>query len=146
MSSDKRLGANPLSWVDPGAAAGMTPPAPEGPSPAAPASPATPAGPGTIFTAPKTITEEDAMGKSKVKIKQTMEPAQVAAHLRDLAKSLESGTIRAESGEESIILGVADTMEFEMKVSRKKDRAKFSLEMEWADDGTRADSLKITDE
>jgi len=156
MSEDKRLGANPLAWV------AQTPPADMEGSPftkeqAAPDPPETPERAetperenasrepqGAGITAPHTIHQEELMGKGKVKIKQTMDTAQVAAHLEDLASSLVAGVIRIESGEDAVILCSGDIVKFEMKVSRKKDKAKCSIEMEWTDDGSKAEALKIT--
>ncbi|XXJ18606.1 amphi-Trp domain-containing protein [Desulfovibrio caledoniensis] len=84
------------------------------------------------------------MGKGKIKIEQTMDTAQVVAYLKDLADSLESGVIRAENENDSLVLGVPDTMQVELKLARKKDKAKCAIELEWHDDGTQADSLKIS--
>lgn len=83
------------------------------------------------------------MSKSKVKIEQVIETAQVVKHLSDLAKSLESGVIRAEDAEHSVVLRVPEMMQFEMKVSRKKDKGKCALELTWTDDGTRDEVFKV---
>jgi amphi-Trp domain-containing protein len=139
MSDEKRLGANPLDWV-----------APERPADAADSPftraerPAPRAPQGTLFSAPDTIQEEDLMGKDKIKIKQTLDTAQVVAHLEDLAQSLSAGVVRAENGGDSVVLVAAETMKFEMKLSRKKDKAKCAIEMEWEDDGSGAADFKIS--
>ncbi|MDD3312140.1 amphi-Trp domain-containing protein [Pseudodesulfovibrio sp.] len=167
MSDDKRLGANPLEWV----ARDPAEPGPDGvpaeiPFPAAPAAPeaARPAQddnpapgdaesapavgeaecPAFAITIPDTISEEDRMSNGKVKIKQTMDTEQAAAYLEDLAKSLTSGVVRVQSGDDNVVLFAADTMKFEMKLSRKKDKAKCSIEMEWEDDGSNAAGFSIS--
>lgn len=86
------------------------------------------------------------MSKGKVKIEQTLETKQVVKHLSDLARSLDAGVIRAEGTEDSVVLHVPEVVEFEMKVSRKKEKAKCTLELSWKDDGTRDEVFKIKDE
>jgi amphi-Trp domain-containing protein len=152
--SDERLGTNPLDWVTPDAAPAAAPRTPEPrpsdqttqPAPACAAKNAEPAAPRTpLFQAAKS-NEEMTMGKGKIKIEQTMDTAQVVAYLKDLADSLESGVIRAENEDDTLVLGVPDTMQVELKLARKKDKAKCEIELEWHDDGTQADSLKISGE
>lgn len=149
MSDEKRLGVNPLSWVDPttetntpirtGSVAATeettTPEETETPPQACKT---------RLFHSPTTIHEEELMGKAKVKIKQTMETAQAVSHLEDLADSLSSGVIRAENGEDSVVLCTGESLKFEMKLSRKKGKAKCSIEMEWEDDGSAAPEFKIS--
>lgn len=146
MSNDKRLGVNPLEWVDSNSK--PTPdtiPAPEkgGTSPSA--GRAVSFG-GGIFLPAETVTKEDIVSKGKVKIKQTMDTSEALAHLQDLAQSLDAGVIRAEDGENKLVLGVADTMQFELKLSKKKDKAKCSIEMEWQEDGSKIEGFKIKNE
>ncbi|MGE4193617.1 MAG: amphi-Trp domain-containing protein [Pseudodesulfovibrio sp.] len=147
--SDVRLGTNPLEWVTPDAAPGAAPaqaPAPVQPPPACAAE----GGDHTrtmtsgLFRSAENATEEP-MGKGKIKIKQTMDTPQVVAYLKDLADSLESGVIRAENEDGTLVLGVADSMQVELKLARKKDKAKCEIELEWTDDGTQAGTLKISD-
>lgn len=147
MSSDKRLGTNPLSWVDPNATVKPN----DIPVSDATISSGTPslaphAMRGGLFVSADSINPEDLMEKGKVKIKETLEAAQVAEHLKDLAQSLESGIIRAKNGEHSIVLGVSESISFEMKLSGKKDKAKCSIEMEWKDNGEKTkEQFKISD-
>lgn len=141
MSNDKRMGVNPLSWVDPNATSKPQEPVV---ATAANAPTAPNAFMGNIFKPADTLTEEDLMAKGKIKIKKTMETAEAVTHLEDLAKSLASGVIRAESNGETIVLSAAETVKFEMKLSRKKDKAKCSIEMEWDDDGNKAEGFKIS--
>jgi amphi-Trp domain-containing protein len=153
--SDERLGTNPLDWVTPDAApaqARRTPEAQSADEAAQPAPPAcaiksaettTPRAP--LFRAAGS-NEEMTMGKGKIKIEQTMDTSQVVAYLKDLADSLESGVIRAENENDSLVLGVPDTMQVELKLARKKDKAKCEIELAWHDDGSQAESLKISGE
>lgn len=142
--SDKRLGSNPLSWVDPKPASPETTQTP-GAEPKATASHASSHVPcGGIFTTTDPFTKEDRMSKSKIKIKKTMKTDEAITHLEDLAASMKSGTIRAEDGSESVVLTTGESVQFEMKISRKKDKAKCSLEIEWTDDGSKADDFKIS--
>lgn len=148
--SDKRLGANPLDWVATGT------PDDQGSSPLSKGQDAATAQvvlaetetpekmQGDFISIPESINEEDLMSRGKVKIKQTMDTAQAVAHLEDLAKSLSAGAIKAEDGDNSVVLHAADTVKFEMKLSRKKDKAKCSIEMEWHDDGDRMEGFRIS--
>jgi len=153
MSEDKRLGANPLEWVARDQADGQVEaafPAEPAPQPAPadtrPAAAGSAGEPNDIaITFPETISEEDRMSNGKVKIKQTLDTAHAAAYLEDLAKSLVSGVVRVQSGDDNVVLFAAETVKFEMKLSRKKDKAKCSIEMEWADDGSNADGFRISD-
>ena len=157
MSKDSRLGADPLSWVDPQATTEVRKdPASEGaksgsakpeaapmPAPENPAQTETHAD--RLFS-PARSNEEISMDKQKVKIKQILETPAVVKHLQDLAQSLESGVIRAEGGTDSLVLSVPASMEFEMKASRKKDKAKCSLEISWEDDGSVPGGFKVENE
>ncbi len=98
-----------------------------------------------IFKTAGVENQEESMSNGKVKIRQTMNTTEAVSHLKDLAQSLESGIIRAEHAEKTVVMGVADSMEFELKLSRKKGKAKCSIEMEWLDDGSHAEGLKIKD-
>ncbi|QGY38647.1 amphi-Trp domain-containing protein [Pseudodesulfovibrio cashew] len=144
MSEDKRLGTNPLAWVDQAAAKPAVLPG-AGPTAQAAPLPVPPAPGGCFITPADTITKEDIMSKGKVKIKQTLETAMVIAHLNDLAQSLDSGVVRAEDGDNSVVLSVPETVHFEMKLSRKKDKAKCAIELEWKDDGSQAEGFRITE-
>lgn len=186
MSEDKRLGANPLSWVSQEPAASSHLPGKEARPVHEPVRQPTPptrindsvvpdveaaASPKPnseadvtfdqeysddvtgqssdrtcppLFTIPESILQEELMSKGKVKIKETMDTAQAAAHLEDLANSLLSGVIRAENGEESVVLCTGESMRFEMKLSKKKGRAKCSIEMEWEEDDSKAEGFRIS--
>ncbi|WP_319581705.1 amphi-Trp domain-containing protein [uncultured Pseudodesulfovibrio sp.] len=153
--SDERLGTNPLDWVIPDAAPAAVPPMTENrpvdqttqPAPPACATKdAEPAAPRTALFQPAGSNEEMTMGKGKIKIEQTMDTSHVVAYLKDLADSLESGVIRAENENETLVLGVPDSMQVELKLARKKDKAKCEIELQWYDDGSRADALKISGE
>lgn len=149
MSDEKRLGANPLDWVSQAPPADMD----DSPFTKAPATAASLAAERaaasrepqeTVFSTPDTLSEEDLMSKGKIKIKKTMDTVQAVAYLEDLANSLSAGMIRVEDGEETLVLNTAETLKFEMKLSRKKDKAKCSIEMEWVDDGSGAEGFRIS--
>ncbi|WP_207264617.1 amphi-Trp domain-containing protein [Desulfovibrio sp. Huiquan2017] len=148
--SDERLGSNPLNWVTPDAAPAATA-MPDRASaattqPAPPACAAKAATRRTLFQPAGTGNEEKTMSKDKLKIKQTMDTSQVIAYLKDLADSLESGVIRAEGEDGALVLRVSDTMQVELKLARKKDKTKCEIELEWLDDGSRPEALKISGE
>jgi len=141
MSKDTRLGVDPLNWMAPdsppaqhvAAARNATPPA------SAPSG----TGGGGLFLPADTPYKENPVSKDKVKIKETLDTAQVAAHLEDLADSLKAGIVRVNDGTDSVVLRAGEVMHFEMKVSRKKDKAKCSIELEWTDDGSRLELFTI---
>lgn len=143
MSQDTRLGVNPLSWVEPGAANGIVPiptPAvdaarPEDDIPAEEAVKAkTPDAKSLLFSPVRPGGEEE-RAKGKVKFKQDLPPSRLIAMLRELADSLESGAVRLADGTDveagSIVLPAPQTAHFEMKAGRKKNKARFSLEISW---------------
>jgi len=145
MSDDKRLGADPLGWI--GKTASMT--EDTAATPEAAAAMAAPGASDLVYERiifPGTRPEsEDEMGKSgKLKLEQDMEAAAAVAHLEDFVESMKSGHISAESGEESLSIPVAGTVTFEMKLSRKKDRAKCSFELEWSIDPETEQVVKIS--
>ncbi|ADU62198.1 hypothetical protein Daes_1183 [Pseudodesulfovibrio aespoeensis Aspo-2] len=146
MSNDTRLGVDPLNWMAPGGpsaqhvAAVQNDTTPTGDTP-----PASPMPRGGVFLSAETPLKENPMSKDKVKIKQTLDTAQVVAHLEDLADSLKSGIVRVDDGTNSVVLCAGDIMNFEMKIGRKKDRARCSIELEWDDDGSKLESFKISD-
>jgi amphi-Trp domain-containing protein len=149
--SDERLGTNPLDWVTPDAAPDAARPSGETTRTTPPSDKGKTDGPADaprkgLFSPVGTENEEDTMGKGKIKIKQTMDTPQLAAYLKDLADSLESGVIRAENEEGTLVLSVPDSMQVELKLARKKDKAKCEIELEWLDDGSRIDPIKISGE
>jgi amphi-Trp domain-containing protein len=143
MSKDTRLGVDPLNWMAPGTPSAQHVAAARNDTPPAAAPRRT--GGGGLFLPADTPHKENPMSKDKFKIKQTLDTAQVAAHLEDLADSIKAGIVRVDDGNESMVLRVGETMHFEMKISRKKDKAKCSIELEWADDGSKLESFTISD-
>lgn len=71
------------------------------------------------------------MGKDKLKMDSMMPLEQAAATLEELACSLKNGTISVQLGQETMQLCPAGVVQFEMKVSRKKEKQKISLEVSW---------------
>jgi amphi-Trp domain-containing protein len=150
MSNDKRLGANPLDWVSSGAAdkAGKSPFPKESlvvlTTNEEDGNDSSHDVKGILFSIPHSIQKEDLMGKGKIKIKKTLDTSEAIAHLEDFANSLSKGVVKVESGDESILLTTAESMKFEMKLSRKKNKAKCSIEMEWEDDGSKTEDFSIS--
>jgi amphi-Trp domain-containing protein len=146
MSNDTRLGVDPLNWMAPGGpSAQHIAAAPNDTVPTDITPPAPPIPGGGMFLPAQTPFKENPMSKDKVKIKQTLDTAQVVAHLEDLADSLKSGIVRVDDGTNSIVLCADETMNFEMKISRKKDKAKCSIDLEWTDDGSKLETFRISD-
>jgi len=71
------------------------------------------------------------MSKDKLKIDSVMPLDQVISKLEELASSLKNGSMTIQLGQESMQLRPSGVVDFEMKVSRKKDKEKVSLEISW---------------
>lgn len=132
MSQDKRLGVDPLAWIGNGKDEAGSRTASSGEA----TTQATQVGPGVVYERiifPGARPEsEGEMGKgSKVKLEQDMETAEAIAHLEDFVESMKTRHISVESGEQTVAIPVAGSVHFEMKLSRKKDSAKCSFELEW---------------
>jgi amphi-Trp domain-containing protein len=135
MTRETRLGADPLARINGPAGAGAPPAsAPEPaeadarcPGPVAPAFDYV-----RIFYPGDQSASEDSMGKSKkIKLEETLPTSQALAHLQDVVDSMKTGLLLVESGEDSLGMPVPEAVEFEMKVGRKKDKAKCSFSLEW---------------
>ena len=135
MTKDTRLGADPLSWIGADQAGAVAPPTAPAPGDAtqdatAPETPATDRQ-RIIFSGPARGQEADMSKSSKVKLEQTMDTAQAVIHLEDLLNSLKSGLVQAETPKERLSIPVPATVDLELKISRKKDKAKCSFELSW---------------
>lgn len=85
------------------------------------------------------------MGKNnKVKIDGAMELAQVVTYLEDIVKGLKSGAVHVQLGQDSVLLHPASILSFEMEVSQKKDKEKFSFEMSWKKEDRSTEDVKIS--
>lgn len=133
MTKDTRLGTDPLAWMDDAAGAGRPAfGAADAPGEGREAGRQSSADHGRIFFPGLAPDGEDHMGKSgKIKLEQVMDTETVLAHLQDVVESMRSGVLRVESGDEELAVPVGKRVEFEMKISRKKDKAKCSFELEW---------------
>lgn len=69
--------------------------------------------------------------KNEIKIKQTLEPADVAKILKDLLASFDEGTICLEKGEEFVTLRPGNMIDLEIEAELKKDKQKLSVELCW---------------
>ncbi len=85
------------------------------------------------------------MGKNnKVKIDGAMELSQVVTYLEDIVKGLKSGSVHVQLGQDSVLLHPTSVLSFEMEVSQKKDKEKFSFEMSWKKDDRSTEDVKIS--
>ena len=71
------------------------------------------------------------MGKDKVKVEGVMDTREVVAYLEDILAGFRAGSVCMTVGEECLRLRPRGVMDFSMKVSQKKDKEKFALEIEW---------------
>ena len=71
------------------------------------------------------------MGKDKVKVEGVMDTREVVAYLEDILAGFRAGSVCMTVGEDCLRLRPRGVMEFSMKVSQKKDREKFALEIKW---------------
>jgi amphi-Trp domain-containing protein len=69
--------------------------------------------------------------KDKVKIEGRMALEQAINHIKDVLQSLERGVINVQVGEEYMELTPQPVVDFEMALSNKKDKEKFSFEIAW---------------
>lgn len=85
------------------------------------------------------------MSKDKLKIDSIMPLDQVISKLEELLGSLKSGCLNIQLGQETMQLTPAGVVDFEMKVAKKKDKEKLSLEISWEPDQNQAMQIS-TDE
>ncbi len=83
------------------------------------------------------------MSKDKLKLDSIMPLDQVVGKLEELVASLKNGTVSFQLGQESLSLTPPSVVDFEMKVSKKKDREKVSIEISWDAEAV-AKALKIS--
>jgi amphi-Trp domain-containing protein len=56
---------------------------------------------------------------------------QAVQHLADVCKSLQEGGIQAVAGDNRLEVSPRPVVDFEMKISRKKDRERLEMSMTW---------------
>jgi amphi-Trp domain-containing protein len=71
------------------------------------------------------------MGKDKVKVEGVMDVKEVIAYLEDVVAGFKAGSICMTVGEECLTLKPRGVMDVALKVSQKKDKEKFALEVHW---------------
>ena len=71
------------------------------------------------------------MGKRELEFKAEMNRGQLVSYLRDLASSLEEGTICVEKGDDYVVMNPGDRIKVEIEAAEKKDKSKFALEITW---------------
>lgn len=77
--------------------------------------------------------QEKSKSKEKVKLKfeNTLPREEAVAYFQAIVDSLKSGALSFTQGMESVELSPADTVEIEVKASRKGTSEKVSFELEW---------------
>ena len=71
------------------------------------------------------------MKKGEVKIKKNMSAEAVGSILDDLIGSFKEGTVCVESGGEFVVLKPSELIEVEIEASRKKNKEKLVIELNW---------------
>jgi amphi-Trp domain-containing protein len=71
------------------------------------------------------------MGKDKVKVEGVMDVKEVIAYLEDVVAGFKAGSVCMTVGEECLTLKPRGIMDVALKVSQKKDKEKFALEVAW---------------
>lgn len=69
--------------------------------------------------------------KQKLEVEYTMPIADAISHLEELVCSLKEGQLTVERGEQTITLVPSGVVQFELELSHKKDKEKFSVELSW---------------
>lgn len=85
--------------------------------------------------------------KNKIKLDSMLDLNQVIEYLDNVLQGLKSGTVNVRLGQESVILHPPSVVDFEMKVSQKKDKDKIAVEIGWRKDDSvlKADDVSICD-
>jgi len=136
MSGDARLGADPLSWLAPGAS-GKTekheaPPAPA-PASTPPDSPKPATGKRSrLFApAPQASPSKPSQSEDSFKVALELPKDQLVAQLQDFLDALKSGRILTQYGAESMRIPAGDRFILKLKASGKKGEVKCSLSLKW---------------
>jgi amphi-Trp domain-containing protein len=74
------------------------------------------------------------METGKIEVKQTLPYKEAVRYLEDLVASLKEGTIVVSREQEHVTLTPAETVGIELSAKTKKGKAKFSLELSWAEE------------
>lgn len=83
------------------------------------------------------------MEKQKISVKKVLEYKEAVGYMEDLAKSLKSGSIVIESGEEHVVMTPSAQVAIKVEAKIKDGKQKIGFELSWTD-APRAD-LKISD-
>lgn len=83
------------------------------------------------------------MEKQKISVKKVLEYKEAVGYMEDLAKSLKSGSIVIESGEEHVVMTPSAQVAIKVEAKVKDGKQKIGFELSWTD-APRAD-LKISD-
>jgi len=69
--------------------------------------------------------------KDKVKIEGVMDVKEVIAYLEDMVAGFKAGSVCMTVGERCLTLKPRGVMDVALKVSQKKDKEQFALEVAW---------------
>ncbi|WP_316897765.1 amphi-Trp domain-containing protein [Pseudodesulfovibrio indicus] len=83
------------------------------------------------------------MEKQKISVKKVLEYKEAVGYMEDLARSLKSGSIVIESGEEHVVMTPSAQVAIKVEAKIKDGKQKVAFELSWTD-APRAD-LKISD-
>ena len=84
-------------------------------------------------------------GRNKVSLKKKVGHEEAVAILEDILKSLKSGNMVIQNGEESITLNPSDKISMEIKAKTKKLKNKLSMELSWKVEPIEAEDFSITE-
>lgn len=73
------------------------------------------------------------MEKQKIGVKMNLPYKEAVSYLEDLLKSLKSGTVVVESGDDHVTIKPSENVVIEVEAKIKKGKQKFGLEIEWTD-------------
>ncbi len=85
------------------------------------------------------------MSKDKLKLDSIMPLDQVISKMEELVASLKQGVLNIQLGQETLRLTPPRVVDFEMKVSKKKDKEKVSMEISWEADQNQGLQISATD-
>ncbi len=74
------------------------------------------------------------MSSKKLKVEGTMDLDQAIVYLENVLASLREGRIKVETADDAVTLIPEKVVKFEMSVSQKKDKEKFTVEIAWKTD------------
>jgi amphi-Trp domain-containing protein len=71
------------------------------------------------------------MSKDKVKLEGVMDLKEVISYLEDVVNGMKSGSVCMTAGEDCVTLKPSGVVDVTMKATRKKDKEKIEIEIDW---------------